>query len=123
MEIGIVGLPYSGKSTLFATLLNLKADSGQQGKAAAERGIIKVPDERLDKLTAIFNPRKKINATIEFLKVPGLEGDGTSLYIHSLLQSLDVKVTRLARGLPTGSAIEFSSGSILTDAILNRTQF
>lgn len=54
---------------------------------------------------------------------PNLEGDGTSLYIHSLLQPLDVRVTRLARGLPAGSAIEFSSGSILTDAILNRTQF
>ena len=78
MEIGIVGLPYSGKSTLFATLLNLKADAAPHGKAAAERGIIKVPDERLDKLTAIFNPKKKVNATIEFLKVPGLEGDGAT---------------------------------------------
>lgn len=54
---------------------------------------------------------------------PNLEGDGTSLYIHSLLNSLDVKVTRLARGLPAGSTIEFSSGSILTDAILNRSEF
>lgn len=54
---------------------------------------------------------------------PNLEGDGTALYIHSLLQPLNVKVTRLARGLPAGSSIEFSSGSILTDAILNRGQF
>ena len=54
---------------------------------------------------------------------PNLEGDGTSLYIHSLLNALDVKVTRLARGLPAGSTIEFSSGSILTDAILNRAEF
>jgi len=54
---------------------------------------------------------------------PNLEGDGTALYIHSLLQPLNVKVTRLARGLPAGSSIEFSSGSILTDAILNRAQF
>lgn len=54
---------------------------------------------------------------------PNLEGDGTSLYIHSLLQPLNVRITRLARGLPAGSSIEFSSGSILTDAILNRTQF
>ena len=54
---------------------------------------------------------------------PNLEGDGTALYIHSLLQTLNVKVTRLARGLPAGSSIEFSSGSILTDAILNRAQF
>ena len=52
---------------------------------------------------------------------PNLEGDGTSLYIHSLLRNMDVKVTRLARGLPTGSAIEFSAASILQDAILGRT--
>ncbi len=54
---------------------------------------------------------------------PNLEGDGTSLYIHSLLQPLNISVTRLARGLPSGSSIEFSSGSILTDAILNRAEF
>ncbi len=75
MEIGIVGLPYSGKTTLFSTLLNLKADSLQPGKTSAERGVVKVPDQRLDKLTALFNPKKKVHATIEFLKVSGLEGD------------------------------------------------
>ncbi len=51
---------------------------------------------------------------------PNLEGDGTALYIHSLLSTLNVKVTRLARGLPTGSTIEFASGNILADAILGR---
>lgn len=75
MEIGIVGLPYSGKTTLFSTLLNLKAESSQQGRTNSERGIIKVPDERLDKLTALFNPKKEVKATIEFVKVQGLEGD------------------------------------------------
>ena len=54
---------------------------------------------------------------------PNLEGDGTSLYIHSLLGTLNVKVTRLARGLPSGSSIEFSGASILQDAILGRTAF
>lgn len=53
---------------------------------------------------------------------PNLEGDGTSLYIHSLLQPLNIKVTRLARGLPAGSTIEFASSSILTDAVLNRSE-
>jgi len=53
---------------------------------------------------------------------PNLEGDGTSLYIHSLLHSLNIKITRLARGLPAGSTIEFSTGNILTDAILNRCE-
>jgi recombination protein RecR len=51
---------------------------------------------------------------------PNLEGDGTSLYISSLLRPLGVKITRLARGLPTGSTIEYASGKILTDAILGR---
>ena len=51
---------------------------------------------------------------------PNLEGDGTSLYINSLLRPLGVKITRLARGLPTGSTIEYASGRILADAILGR---
>jgi recombination protein RecR len=54
---------------------------------------------------------------------PNLEGDGTSLYIHSLLAPLNVKITRLARGLPSGSSIEFASGNILSDAILHRSEF
>lgn len=54
---------------------------------------------------------------------PNLEGDGTALYIHSLLKTMNVKVTRLARGLPSGSSIEFSAASILQDAILGRTAF
>ncbi len=53
---------------------------------------------------------------------PNLEGDGTSLYISSLLRPLGVKITRLARGLPTGSTIEYASGKILTDAIVGRQE-
>jgi recombination protein RecR len=51
---------------------------------------------------------------------PNMEGDGTALYISSLLRGTEVQVTRLARGLPSGSTIEFASGKILTDAILGR---
>jgi recombination protein RecR len=51
---------------------------------------------------------------------PNIEGDGTSLYISSVLRSSGVRITRLARGLPTGSTIEYASGRILTDAILGR---
>jgi len=53
---------------------------------------------------------------------PNLEGDGTSLYISSLLRPLGIKITRLARGLPSGSTIEYASGKILTDAIMGRQQ-
>jgi GTP-binding protein YchF len=76
MQIGIVGLPFSGKSTLFSTLLAHKTpDEGGKHKAEAERGIVKVPDPRLDKLTGMFNPKKKVNATIEYVKVPGFDAD------------------------------------------------
>lgn len=75
MQIGIVGLPFSGKSTLFDTLLAHKSgDDSYKSKTEAERGVVKVPDERLDKLTAMFNPKKEIYATIEYIKVPGIEG-------------------------------------------------
>ena len=51
---------------------------------------------------------------------PNIAGDGTSLYISSLLRDTGVKITRPARGLPSGSTIEYASGKILTDAILGR---
>jgi len=53
---------------------------------------------------------------------PNMAGDGTALYISSLLKPTGVKITRLARGLPTGSTIEYASGKILTDAIIGRQQ-
>jgi len=51
---------------------------------------------------------------------PNMAGDGTALYISSLLRGAGVKITRLARGLPTGSTIEYASGKMLTDAIIGR---
>jgi recombination protein RecR len=53
---------------------------------------------------------------------PNMAGDGTALYISSLLKPTGAKITRLARGLPTGSTIEYASGKMLTDAIIGRQQ-
>lgn len=53
---------------------------------------------------------------------PNMAGDGTTLYISSALRPLRVKITRLARGLPAGSTIEYANGKILTDAILGRQE-
>jgi recombination protein RecR len=53
---------------------------------------------------------------------PNMAGDGTALYISSLLRTTGTKITRLARGLPSGSTIEYASGKILTDAILGRQE-
>jgi recombination protein RecR len=53
---------------------------------------------------------------------PNMAGDGTALYISSLLRNTGAKITRLARGLPSGSTIEYASGKILTDAIIGRRE-
>jgi recombination protein RecR len=54
---------------------------------------------------------------------PTLEGDGTALYISNLLAGTNVKVTRLARGLPSGSVLEFANSQMLADALEGRRTF
>ncbi|MBR2693562.1 MAG: recombination protein RecR [Thermoguttaceae bacterium] len=54
---------------------------------------------------------------------PTVEGDGTALYISGRLQGLPVKITRLARGITTGSTLEFANKEMLSDAIKGRQNF
>ncbi len=54
---------------------------------------------------------------------PTLEGDGTALYIATLLAGTGAKVTRLARGLPSGSVLEFANNQMLADALEGRRVF
>lgn len=75
MQIGIVGLPFSGKTTLFQTITKTLLDTSHLSRPETHLAVIKVPDARLDKLTEIFNPKKKVNATIEFIDVAGLKSD------------------------------------------------
>ncbi|UCH65835.1 MAG: redox-regulated ATPase YchF [Ignavibacterium sp.] len=73
MQIGIVGLPFSGKSTLFQTITKTHIDAAALAKSETHQSVIKIPDKRLDKLTEIFNPKKKVNAAIEVIDVVGLQ--------------------------------------------------
>jgi recombination protein RecR len=54
---------------------------------------------------------------------PTLEGDGTALFISNLLAPTGVTVTRLARGLPSGSVLEFANSQMLADALEGRRGF
>ncbi len=51
---------------------------------------------------------------------PDLEGDGTALYLREALAGRPVRISRLARGLPAGSTIEYSSGAVLAEAVSAR---
>ena len=54
---------------------------------------------------------------------PTLEGDGTALYLSNVLADLDVRVTRLARGITSGSVLEHANREMLSDAITGRQPF
>lgn len=51
---------------------------------------------------------------------PTVEGDGTALYISNMLRDFDVQITRLARGITTGSILEYTNKEILSDALTGR---
>jgi GTP-binding protein YchF len=84
MQLGIVGMPYSGKTTLFQTLTDTHIDPAAAQKRDANLAMVKVPDERLDKLTEMYNPKKKVNATIEIVDLAGVQkGDRDSAQFSS----------------------------------------
>ena len=67
LRAALIGLPSSGKTTLFQ-LMTSQRDAAR-GRADVSIGISKVPDARLDVLTSMYNPRKRVPATIEFTDV------------------------------------------------------
>ena len=74
LKAGIVGLPNVGKSTLFNAITNSHVEAANYPFAtiSPNTGVVNVPDERLDFLTSLFNPKKKIQATFEFYDIAGL---------------------------------------------------
>lgn len=74
LQCGIVGLPNVGKSTLFNCLSNAKAQSANFPFCTIEPnvGVITVPDERLNKLAEICNPKRVVPTTVEIVDIAGL---------------------------------------------------
>lgn len=84
MEFGILGLELSGKTTLFSLLTGQDLAAGH-GKPGAHVGIAQVPDPRLDRLSALFAPRKHTPATVRFVDIPGIvKGGSASLNVPEL---------------------------------------
>src|ERR1700744_1603208 len=73
MKTGIIGLPQVGKTSLFKILTKAKLENrGYSNPREAHLGIAKVPDDRLDKLAALYNPKKTIYATVEYADVAAI---------------------------------------------------
>src|SRR4051812_45881753 len=70
MQIAIVGLAGSGKTTVFNTLTRGHAETGGFGGMTVNTGVVKVPDERLARLTALFKPRREVPADVTYVDLP-----------------------------------------------------
>jgi GTP-binding protein YchF len=71
LRAGLIGFPSSGKTALFQLLTSARDAPRTSGKQEANVGVARVPDERLDRLTALFNPKKHVPATVEFADMGG----------------------------------------------------
>jgi len=72
MKTGIVGLPQVGKTSLFVMLTKADVSNRSSNPREAHLGIATVPDDRLDKLAALFNPKKLIHARVEYADVAAI---------------------------------------------------
>ncbi len=70
MQIAIVGLAGSGKTTVFNTLTRGHAETGGYGGVTLNVGVVKVPDGRLDTLAGIFKPKKIVHADVTYVDLP-----------------------------------------------------
>lgn len=76
MKVGIIGFARSGKTTIFNALTGAKAEVGTYGSREANIATLKVPDERVDKLSEIHKPKKKTLAEFQFVDVAPNEAAG-----------------------------------------------
>jgi recombination protein RecR len=103
-------------------------------RAGTYRGLYHVLGGRLAPLENIGPEKLTIDALLDRVHQggvrevimatnPTMEGDGTALYVSNLLAGTGVRITRLARGVPSGSVLEFANNQMLADALEGRQIF
>ena len=79
MQLGIIGLPQSGKTTLFNALTRGNVPTGiSGGKVEVHTAVIDVPDPRVGRLAALFEPKKIVHAKVTYADIAGLEGKASA---------------------------------------------
>lgn len=94
MQLGIIGLPKVGKTTLFNTLTSLERETGKfTVSREANVGVAEIADSRLEKLRELYSPKRYSPATVEYVDLPGIKsgasGEGVDL---SRLREVDALV-------------------------------
>jgi GTP-binding protein YchF len=85
MKTAIIGLPMVGKTSLFTILTGVHQET-RVGSTAARTGVAKVPDQRLDALARLFDPKKLTHATVEYVDMPSISKESLRdpAYVASL---------------------------------------
>jgi len=123
MKIGLFGFPMTGKSTMFQ-LLTGAAPPQHGGRGETQIGMAKVPDGRLDKLTAMYKPKKRVPATVEYLDLAGMEkGQAAQVLPLDQLRSTDA-LAHVVRAFED-EAIPHGEGAIdpARDVVTMETEF
>jgi recombination protein RecR len=110
--------------------------NGQPAAVRAEAEVIDIPGVhgRIAPLDGVGPEHLTVERLLQRVRAGGIqeiimgtnpttEGDGTALYLSSVLAPLGVRITRLARGLPSGSVLEFANNQMLADALDGRRAF
>ncbi|TDA66717.1 MAG: redox-regulated ATPase YchF [Chloroflexi bacterium] len=85
MRLGIIGLPQSGKTTLFNALTRATQPTGTTGKIEVHTAVVEVPDPRVDVLSSMFKPKKTIYARVTYADIAGLDGSASKSGIAGTL--------------------------------------
>jgi len=93
VKVGIAGFPGAGKTTIFNALTGLSAETGPGSSASGKvnLGAIKVPDERVDRLTEVFQPKKTTYAEMTFVDFPDPPGESSRLDPKVITQMREVE--------------------------------
>ena len=124
MKIGLVGLPGSGKSTVFGALTGIAVQTGYAAKGdKGHLGVVKVPDPRVDALAKLFDPKKTTYAETSFNDLGGGTGEGLDRSVLNQMRNVDAlcQVLRAFEGdtgdapVPLGELRELETETILAD--------
>ncbi len=131
MKLGIIGLPQSGKTTIYNALTRSNTPTtASAGRIEVHNAVVDVPDPRVTKLSGMFNPRKTIYAKVTYADIAGLEaGSAKSGISGQLLNQLNQMegLILVVRGF-TDENVMHPSGSVdavrdvdsmLTELLLN----
>ncbi len=113
MKIGLVGLPGSGKSTVFGALTGIAVETGY-GAGKANLGSVKVPDPRVDAMALLYAPKKTTYAEVTFSDLGGSRGEGIDRQALNQMRSVDA-LCQVLRAFPDAAGDPGDPVAELTD--------